>query len=748
MAGLSLGSFFIGKHSKNIRNPFLVYGILEGAIGIYAISINFLFNLLDGIFIFSYNHFSELPLIFDLLRFLLSLLVLFFPTFLMGGTLPLLVQGTESLDKNFSKKTGLLYGINTLGAFTGTFLSTFLTIPAYGFKITNLIAIFLNFIIFFIALFLKNMEREGVKDEKIQEENLKKYLIAIVFFMGFTSFGYEILWNRILILHTGSNVYAYGLVLCNILLGIGIGSILYTTLSKNIKNPTKTLGFIELLLGIFGFLQIYLFLNLTDILTFFAKMPWHKASYQIFGSLFLGSSLCLLFPSLIMGFSFPLSVRIFFSDRKTPGMISGKVYGINTLGCITGTILTGLIFIPLTGTLRSFFIMVIINLTISIILLKTTMERIITIILLLFGAFFMLYFPQEKIFTSAGVYREEIDNIIAFKEDITGAIIAIQKPDGLSLEINGINVAGTSPDLYLIQKLQGHIPLLLSMEPRRVLHIGLGSGGTLNTVSKYPVNEIIVAEISPGIIEVSSRYFKAINEDVFKDKRVKIKIADGRNFVLSSPKKFDIILSDSIHPKYFGNGFLYTKDYFQLIYKKLEDKGIASMWLPMYSLTLKNYKEILKAFSEIFPHTSIWWFPEPVNSFTIVIGSKEPFSLPNFLSRMQIPSIKEDLSKIGLDKKEKLISCLIMDEKILDRLLKGTIPHTDDLPTVEYESNKIFTKTKTWLLILKELKKETENFKIELKDLELEQESYLYFRKELLKKMEEQIELLEKSAPF
>lgn len=747
MAGLSLGSFLIGKYSKKIKNPFLFYGILEGFIGIYALFMDLFFNLLDKLFIIFYNSFSGTPLFFDFLRFLLSLFILLIPTFLMGGTLPLLVQGTEKLDKNFGKKTGFLYGINTLGAFFGTFLSTFYTIPNFGFKITNYLAIFLNFVIFFSVLFLKNEEREEIEKEN-QKINLRKYLLVIVFFMGFTSFGYEILWNRILILHTGSNVYAYGLVLCNILLGIGLGSLFYPIFSKIIKDPLKSLGILELFLGIFGFFQIYLFLNLTDILTFFAKLPWDKASHQIFGSLFLGSFLCLIFPSFLMGFSFPLSVKIFFSEKNSPGNISGKVYSINTLGCITGTVATGLIFIPLIGTARSFFLMIILNLALSLFLLNKKIER--TLILLsIFSAILMTFtFPKEKLFTSAGVYREEVEKILTFKEDITGAIVAIQKPNGLSLEINGVNVAGTSPDLYIIQKLQGHIPLLLSSRAQRVLHIGLGSGGTLNTVSKYPVEEIIVAEISPGIVQVSSRYFKAINEDVFKDKRVKIKITDGRNYVLASPKKFDVILSDSIHPKYHGNGFLYTRDYFNLIYNKTEGDGMASMWLPLYSLTLKNYKEILKAFSDIFPYTTVWWFPEPMNSFTIVVGSKNPFDFSQFLSKMQSPLIKEDLVKIGLDRSEKMLSCLIMDEKNLEKFLKGSKPHTDDLPTVEYESNKIFTKTKTWFLILKELRKETIYLNFERGNLNLDWEAYQYFRKELLFEMERQIEILEKAEPF
>lgn len=748
MAGLSLGSFVIGKFSSRIKRPLLFYGILEGIIGFYALFIDIFFKVLDKIFIFLYNPLSETPFFFDFLRFLLSLIVLLLPTFLMGGTLPLLVQGTEKIGEFFGKKTGLLYGLNTLGAFSGTFFSTFYLIPYFGFKISNFTAILLNFIILFCVLLI--YKKEIFKEKKLEEFGFqyKKYFLLVIFFMGFSSFGYEILWNRILVLHTGSNVYAYGLVLCNILLGIGLGSLFYPVFSRKIKDNVKILGFLELFLGIFGIFQIYLFINLTDILTFFAKFPWRSAQDQIFGSLFLGTLSCLFIPTLLMGFSFPLSLKLFARGNETPGHIAGKVYAFNTFGCILGTIATGLFLIPLFGTSTAFFTVIIINLFLSFILLKNKGEKAISLIFILFLIFFSYFFPREKVFTSAGVYRDEVDKIVAFKEDITGAIIAIQKPNGLSLEINGINVAGTSPDLYIIQKLQGHIPLLLSRDPKNVLHIGLGSGGTLNTVSKYPVEKIIVAEISPGIIYVSSKYFKDINENVFDDKRVEIKISDGRNYVLATKEKFDVILSDSIHPKYFGNGFLYTKDYFELIYRKMGEDGIASMWLPLYSLTLKNYKEILRAFSDVFPYTTVWWFPEPMNSFTIVTGSKSPFDFNKFIKKMEEEKIKEDLTKINLSEKEKMLSCLILNEKNLKKFLENTRPHIDDLPTVEYESNKIFTKTKTWLFILKELKKSSLEFELELENLELNKEQYFYFRNKMLSEMEKQIEILKKADYF
>jgi spermidine synthase len=748
MSGLSFGSFIFGKYSSKFKKPFLTYGIMEGVIGIYAFFINYFFQIADKVFIFSYNHLSNSPFFSDFFRFLISFIILFLPTFLMGGTFPLIIQGVEKLNSTFGKKTGTLYGINTLGAFFGVFSTTFFLIPKFGFKTTNYFAILINFFIFFSSFFILKEISLKTETEKFYETKYKKYFLMIIFFMGFTSFGYEVLWNRVLILHTGSNVYAYGLVLCNILIGIGVGSFVYSIFHKKIKDPLKTLGWVELLLAFYSLFQIYLFLNFTDILIAFASLPWKSAISQVFYSLFFGTSTLLFIPTFLMGLSFPLTIKIFAKEKENPGNVAGKVYGINTFGCIAGTFFTGIFLIPKIGTTKTFFLMIFINLLLSFLILENKKEKLIPFILFfpLIGLFFI--FPSEKIFLSAGIYKEEKNKVFAFKEDITGAVIGIEKKDGLSLEINGINVAGTSPDLFLIQKLQGHIPLLFSKNPKNVLHIGLGSGGTLYTVSKYGAETIYVAEISPAIIDISSKYFTFVNHNVFQDKRIKIKIADGRNFVLASKEKFNVILSDSIHPKYLGNGFLYTKDYFKLIFDKMDSDGIASMWLPLYSLTPKNYKEILKAFSDTFPYVFVWWFPKPMNSFTIVIGSKSPFDFKNFIEKMDEEKIRDDLNTIKYYEKEKILSCIILDEKKIKDYTKGIKPHIDDLPTVEYESNKVFTKTKTWLFNIKTLYQATKDFSVDFKMLPIDQEKYKNNRKIIIEEMEKQIEILQNSEPF
>lgn len=745
MLGLSIGSFFFGKKAFKFKNPFLFYGILEGTIGLYAITINSLFKILDKIFIFSFQYFSDFPFILDFLRFLLSLLILFFPTFLMGGTFPLIIDGIERRGLNYLSKTALLYGINTLGAFFGTFISTFYLIPKFGFSKTNTLAILINFFIFFSSILFIRIRFEKIEKKFLLKINFPVKHFLIIFFMGFTSFSYEVLWNRVMLLHSGSNVYGYGITLCNILMGIGLGSLAYNIFFKRKKAEIENLGFVELFLSIFIIFQIFLFIKEKNFLEFFASYPWGNVQMQVFGSLFLSSLISLFIPSFLMGISFPLSVNIFSWENEPAGKSVGSIYGINTLGCITGSIITGFSLIPLIGTTRSIFLMAFINSLISYLLFKKNIYKTLSIFILILITIFLISFPGEKIFLSAGIYYKEENKVKAFKEDTSGAIVVIEREEGKSLEINGTNVAGTSPDLFLIQKLQGHIPLLSSKEEEKVLHIGLGSGGTLYSVSLHPVKEIYVAEISSGVLKLSSAYFKDINKGAIFDKRVRIKIMDGRNFILGTKEKFNVILSDSIHPKHYGNGFLYTKDYFLLLKEKLKENGVVSMWLPLYSLTLKNYKEILKAFSEVFQYIYIWWFPEPMNAFTIAVGLNFPIDLNSFFLKMEREPIIKDLKEINLNEKEKIASCLIFEKEILKNFLKDVKPHEDDLPTVEYESNKVFTKTKTWLIILSHIYENTKNFSLKVEKFNLRKEIYEFYRKKVLKEMERQIDVLKKA---
>ena len=277
--------------------------------------------------------------------------------------------------------------------------------------------------------------------------------------------------------------------------------------------------------------------------------------------------------------------------------------------------------------------------------------------------------------------------------------ILMGRDESLSLELNGVNVAGTTPALVGTQKLQGHLPLLIHPQPKKVLHIGFGSGGTAYAVSLHDVVEsITIAEISPEVLEASDQYLRQVNEGVLDDPRVQVEINDGRNFVMATPEKFDVILSDSIHPRYAGNGSLYTENYFRLCRDALQPDGVVSMWLPTYSLTTRNYLMIIEAFRRVFPNTTIWYVPNHLNAFTIVIGRTEPGPIP--FDRLQAGlkgAVLDDLAEIGIHDVYDLAGDMLIDPVGVEELTRGIPSHLDDLPSVEYESGRLFDRDGTWL---------------------------------------------------
>lgn len=318
--------------------------------------------------------------------------------------------------------------------------------------------------------------------------------------------------------------------------------------------------------------------------------------------------------------------------------------------------------------------------------------------------------PPGSLILSAGIFRDDRpEDLVYFHEDAQASVtirrlVSSGRPY-LSLELNGVNVAGTSPDLYAVQKMQGHLPLLLAGDPERVVHIGFGSGGTAWAVSRHPVDEIRIVEISPEVIRASDRFFGRINHGVLRDPRVKVEINDGRNFLLATPETFSAVLSDSIHPRYAGNGSLYSLEYFRLVRKRLEPGGVASMWLPTYSLTPRNYAMILKAFREVFPYTAVWYETSVPNSFTIVTGKADgPLwdwaTLDRGFAR---PEVRAELGDLGITEPEDLLSFLMARSEELEPWLAEVPPHVDDLPAVEYESGTLLTKSWTWLAIFRRL---------------------------------------------
>lgn len=715
LAGLGIGAYIFSKIART-RPPLFVYAVVEAVIGAIAAFSPNAFRLLDQLYVASYQSFLDAPAALTVARVACAALFLLPPTILMGGTLPLLVRAFALDEASDRRAVAILYASNTFGATAGVALAGFVTIPKLGFVTTIFVGVLINYTLALISVLIAMAQRKGGSvssapaavsdaDERVAPQSrVAKFILFASLLMGLTSIADEVFWSRILVLHLGSSVYAYSLMLFAFLLGLAAGSAVVDRLLRRYE-AARLLGIVEIALGVVLALQIHYFVYFADSLEFFARL-FGVGSYAATLFTLLAATLAAIFlPTALMGASFPLAAHLHRSaSGKSASDSVGSVYLFNTIGSILGSFVAGFVLIRLIGSQNGLLLMAAMNLALGMWILSFSGRRALALKLGI-PAFLVLAASgltagRDQVLLSAGLFTDRKSDVLLFREDVTATVTVRRfSNDYYSLELNGVNVAGTSPDLIGTQKLQGHLPLFVHPNPKSVLHIGFGSGGTAYAVSTHPVEKITVAEISPEVLETSDRFLRHVNHGVLSEPRVEVRINDGRNHVLAAPEKYDVILSDSIHPRYAGNGSLYTKDYFELCRQRLNPNGVVSMWLPIYSLTPRNFLMIMRAFHDVFPNSMIWYVPNAPNSFLIVIGRMEagPLPLDRIASKIT-PVVAKELAEIDIDHVYDLLSALLVDGAGIAALTRNVEPHIDDLPAVEYESGRIVHREYTWYL--------------------------------------------------
>jgi spermidine synthase len=155
---------------------------------------------------------------------------------------------------------------------------------------------------------------------------------------------------------------------------------------------------------------------------------------------------------------------------------------------------------------------------------------------------------------------------------------------------------------------------------------------------------------------------------------VHLRVDDGRNYLLTTQKRYDIVTADIILPRHAGAGALYSREYFQLVRHALADGGLVLQWNGAEGDT--TYRMILRTFMSVFPYTTLW------ADGTLMLGSTKPFELSRaaYEQRYQDPRFRE-LFDWNFDTIVR--TYLAGPDQIRAWLGNGPIL-TDDKPTIEY----------------------------------------------------------------
>lgn len=704
LLGLALGSAVLGRLADRTRRPLALYGCLEIGVGLCALGLPLLaagsLALYRGFYRLAGPGFALLTAV----RLVLSAAMILPPTFLMGGTLPVLARHLGARHERPGREVGYLYAANTLGAVAGCFLAGFVLLERLGVRGTLYLAGAVALGVGLLAVLAGCLTRSaGAAPAARRPEEAPApparalstgafRLILVAFAVtGFCALAYEVLWTRVLIFALRTSVYSFATMLTTFLVGLAIGSFVSARfLVPRLRRPILWFGVIEVLVALAALASVPLLarLNLID-LTLARRLLW-SGRWQFLLTRFADAFVVLLVPTLLMGAAFPI-VTTGCLDRAAPiGRRVGQLYAANTTGCVAGAFAAGFVLLPAAGTQRSLLIVVSLNLAVGVALLwhatRRSLRARIAWALPAAGAALAAF-----VFTPADAFHDTINmhyrpaKLAFLAEHPTGTVAVHDLPSGERLlSVCGVDVAGCDFMLRSTQKLQGYIPLLLHARPRRVVQIGFGGGETARVGLDFGVEDYTVVEICPAVFE-AGRFLEHVNRGSWRDGRIRRIIMDGKNFAHLADEKFDLVMNDSTYPGSSGSSALYTVDHFRSCRERLADGGLFSCWVPL-DLRPRELRMVLRSFQQVFPHTSLWVASNCLNKHALILGSLTPLriDLGRVAAGVSCPEVAADLREIEIHDAYDLLDCYMCGEDAIRRLVAGDPVNTDDRPRLEF----------------------------------------------------------------
>jgi spermidine synthase len=170
------------------------------------------------------------------------------------------------------------------------------------------------------------------------------------------------------------------------------------------------------------------------------------------------------------------------------------------------------------------------------------------------------------------------------------------------------------------QRMFSHYPSLFVQRFDRALVIGLGTGTTLGTLTAYPWRQIDVVEISPAIVEAARLYFGHPNRGALSDPRVDVTLGDGRNYLLVSDDRYDLIGMELTSIWFAGAASLYSREYYALVRGHLTPGGIFQQWVQLHHVYERDFATILHTLRAEFQHVALFYG----GGQGILVASREP----------------------------------------------------------------------------------------------------------------------------
>ncbi len=187
------------------------------------------------------------------------------------------------------------------------------------------------------------------------------------------------------------------------------------------------------------------------------------------------------------------------------------------------------------------------------------------------------------------------------------------------------------------------------------------------------------------------------HSSVLEDPRVRVIPTDGRNYILATPKYYDVITAEPSNPWIAGIANLYTREFYAVVKSKIKDDGIFAQWFHNYSMSPDDFRMVFRTFAEAFPYVSLWSMKE---SDFLLLGSKKE-QVFNYPAVKEIydnnPMLRSDLDYLGLSDVYAVQGFSRMNRDGFLAFSKGAAINTDDGAQLEFSAPKNLRRSTTEL---------------------------------------------------
>jgi predicted membrane-bound spermidine synthase/tetratricopeptide (TPR) repeat protein len=682
----------------------LVYGRIEILIFATSAVLSLIFSEFDAVYAWMHRWLPDSPVLFNAVKAVLAFLLMFIPTTFMGATLPIISKYYVTDNTRLGTQIGYLYAINTLGAAVGCVLTGFIFISTFGVLQTALFASCANLIIGIGCIRIYQEEHPGEKVPwrlpKIEWPSVtlsteQKLWLGVSFVCGFTALAYEVLWTRLLVFSIASTVYSFSLMLAVFLLGICLGSLLVVPLMARVSSLRSVLIALQAGIGVYVLFSLF---SMESLLS----APWNSYNLtnpaKTFLHYFKDSAALMLLPTLLFGMNFPILIKLASGAHEHVGRGTGLIYSANTLGAILGSLVAGFVFLPWLGTEKSLMAVATLNLLMVPLLFGTgtysipNLRKMVTAVMVAGVLALNVLLPGnllERFFMRDSAGQRDLSALLYFEEGLTDTVAVfkddygILDPTAKRLITNGISMSSVNVIATRYMKLLAHVPILLSDNPENVMVICFGTGQTTGAAGIHPrVGQVDSLELSPSVLNAAP-LFKTENHDVVNNPKVNFVVQDGRNYLLTTQKQYDVITGEPPPPRTAFTVNLYTQDFYKTARDRLKPGGLMAQWIPLHSQSAKEVDMHFKTFLSVFPHAIALM---PVANEMLIIGSDQPITIDykKLSERMTDPAIAQTLRDIYIPDATSLLSNIWFLEEIMQKLSAEQPVITDNRPRIEF----------------------------------------------------------------